>query len=136
MQARLFENLPFGIVMCYIAVRIIVFLGHIRIVGSLHLRNGSMFKGMLLLTVWGPGLTFKSLKSNKVNLKIESYLYTWMFAREKLESWHSKEQFFVKDALLGLAQFFPTEYPLKMMENAFYFTYKALFILKIFKFLS
>ena len=29
-----------------------------------------------------------------------------------------------------------TETPLKMMENAFYFTLKALFVLKIFKFLS
>ena len=29
-----------------------------------------------------------------------------------------------------------TESPLKMMKNAFYFTLKALFVLKIFKFLS
>ena len=29
-----------------------------------------------------------------------------------------------------------TENPLKMMKNAFYFTLKALFVLKIFKFLS
>ena len=29
-----------------------------------------------------------------------------------------------------------TETPLKMMKNAFYFTLKALFVLKIFKFLS
>ena len=28
-----------------------------------------------------------------------------------------------------------TESPLKLMENAFYFTVKALFVLKIFKFL-
>ena len=33
-------------------------------------------------------------------------------------------------------QFLITESPLKIMENAFYFTLKALFVLKIFKFLS
>ena len=35
-----------------------------------------------------------------------------------------------------LRQFLITEIPLKMMKNAFYFTLKALFVLKIFKFLS
>ena len=42
----------------------------------------------------------------------------------------------LKGALSGLRQFLATESPLKMMENAFYFTSKALFVLKIFKFLS
>ena len=42
----------------------------------------------------------------------------------------------VKDALEGLRQFLITESSLKMMKNAFYFTLKALFVLKIFKFLS
>ena len=42
----------------------------------------------------------------------------------------------IKGALSGLRQFFATESPLKMMKNAFYFTSKALFVLKIFKFLS
>ena len=42
----------------------------------------------------------------------------------------------LKGALSGLRQFFATESPLKMMKNAFYFTSKALFVLKIFKFLS
>ena len=41
-----------------------------------------------------------------------------------------------KGALSGLRQFFATESPLKMMKNAFYFTSKALFVLKIFNFLS
>ena len=41
-----------------------------------------------------------------------------------------------KGALSGLVQFLPTENPLKMMKNAFYFTLKALFILEISKFLS
>ena len=44
--------------------------------------------------------------------------------------------FFVKGALEGLRQFLITESPLKIMKNAFYFTLKALFVLKLFKFLS
>ena len=40
-----------------------------------------------------------------------------------------------KGALSGLRQFLATENPLKMMKSAFYFTSKALFILKVFKFL-
>ena len=43
---------------------------------------------------------------------------------------------FFKGALSGLKQFLVTENHLKMMKNAFYFTSKALFVLKIFKFLS
>ena len=39
-------------------------------------------------------------------------------------------------ALSGLRQSLVTESPLKMMKNAFYFTSRALFVLKIFKFLS
>ena len=41
----------------------------------------------------------------------------------------------VEGALSGLRQFLAIENPLKMMKNAFYFTSKALFFLKIFKFL-
>ena len=40
-----------------------------------------------------------------------------------------------KDAPSGLIQILATKSALKMMKNAFYFTLKALFILKIFKFL-
>ena len=42
----------------------------------------------------------------------------------------------LKGPLSGLRQLLATESPLKMMKNAFYFTSKALFVLKIFKFLS
>ena len=38
--------------------------------------------------------------------------------------------------LESLREFLATESPLKMMENAFFFTLKALFVLKVFKFLS
>ena len=39
-------------------------------------------------------------------------------------------------ALSGMRQFLATGSPLKMMKNAFCLTLKALFVLKIFKFLS
>ena len=42
----------------------------------------------------------------------------------------------LKDALSGLRQFLAAESPSEMMKNVFYFTSKALFVLKIFKFLS
>ena len=42
----------------------------------------------------------------------------------------------VKGALSGLRQFLAAGSPLKMMKNAFYFTSKAPFVLKIFKVLS
>ena len=56
---------------------------------------------------------------------------------QKLSVPENKEyKFDFKGALSGLRQFLATESPLKMMKNAFYFTSKALFVLKIFKFLS
>ena len=51
----------------------------------------------------------------------------WPFCRVDAER--------VKGALSGLRQILATESSLKMMKNAFYFTSKALFVLKIFKFL-
>ena len=42
----------------------------------------------------------------------------------------------LKGAHPGLRQFLAAENPLKMMKNTFYFTSKALFVLKMFKFLS
>ena len=41
----------------------------------------------------------------------------------------------IKVVFSGLRYFLATESPLKIMRNAFYFTLKALFVLKIFKFL-
>ena len=42
----------------------------------------------------------------------------------------------LKRTLSGLTQFLTTENPLEMIKNAFYYTLKALFVLKIFKFWS
>ena len=41
-----------------------------------------------------------------------------------------------KVAFSGLRHFSATESPLKKMKNAFYFTLKSFYVLKIFKFLS
>ena len=41
-----------------------------------------------------------------------------------------------KEALSGPRQFLASENPLKMIKNAFYYTLEALFVLKIFQFLS
>ena len=41
----------------------------------------------------------------------------------------------IKGVFLGLGYIFATESPLKMMKNAFYFSPKPLFVLKIFEFL-
>ena len=48
----------------------------------------------------------------------------------------AREASVVKGALSDLRQFLANEIPLKMMKNAFYFTLKALFLPKIFEFLS
>ena len=47
-----------------------------------------------------------------------------------------KYKLIIKGTLLCLRQFFATESPLDIMKSTFYFTSKALFILKIFKFWS
>ena len=47
-----------------------------------------------------------------------------------------KMKFSIKGALSGGRQFLTVESILNMMKNAFYFTVKTLFVLKIFMFLS
>ena len=42
----------------------------------------------------------------------------------------------LKSALPSLRPFLATEIPLKLMKNTFYLTLKALFVLKVFEFLS
>ena len=44
-------------------------------------------------------------------------------------------KFHLKGALSGLRKLLANESPLKVMKNVFYFTLKALFFLKIFRFL-
>ena len=47
-----------------------------------------------------------------------------------------KKKGILKSGLSGLRQVFATGSPLKMMKKVFYFILKALFVLRIFKFLS
>ena len=54
----------------------------------------------------------------------------------ELKTNQKKAFYFFKGALWGLGQFLTTESPAKLMKNVFYFILKALFVLKIFKFLS
>ena len=68
------------------------------------------------------------------NKRIEKNSQEW-FDSEVLGKIIIREKLF-KGTLSGLRQFLTTESPLKMMKNAFYLTLKALFIFKIFKFLS
>ena len=49
---------------------------------------------------------------------------------------HVKQHVHLKGPLSCLKKFLATEGPLKMVKNAFCFTLKALFVLKIFKFFS
>ena len=77
----------------------------------------------------------------KKDLKlISNWAFQWKMSLNPDPSKQAQEIIFsrkkMKGALSGLRQFLPTESPLKMMKNAFYFTSKALFVLKIFKFLS
>ena len=56
----------------------------------------------------------------------------WQFSlqRKKPEICYICEQGILKGALSGLRQYLANESSLKMMKNAFYFTLKALFVLK------
>ena len=69
-------------------------------------------------------------------LQLYSQLYLLEVYSEHVQNNSFLYNIFFKGALLGLRQFLAIGSPLKMMKSAFYFTSKALFILKIFKFLS
>ena len=56
--------------------------------------------------------------------------------RDMIFIFHCPSNPMLKGSLSGLRQFLENESFLKMMKNAFDFTSKALFIIKIFKFLS
>ena len=58
-------------------------------------------------------------------------IWTVNFKRLQEVEFHS-----IKGALSSLRQFLETESPLEIKKKAFYFTLRALFVLKIFKFLS
>ena len=53
--------------------------------------------------------------------------------KQRINVEKEKDEINIKGSLSGLRQFLATEAALKIMKNAFYFTLKALFVLKIFK---
>ena len=65
MGALFFENLPFGIVLCFTAIITIAFKRHIRY-NAVIKWGGGVFQGiLLLLTVVGSGLMFMWVKAFK-----------------------------------------------------------------------
>ena len=76
---------------------------------------------------------FKQKKNMLKNVKVLLQKYFYNFSFNAL-----RPTFFniLKRRTLRSEQFLATESPLKTMGNAFYFTEKAVFVLKIFKFLS
>ena len=63
------------------------------------------------------------------------YCYCYCCSRFLTKIQNFRKNRNIKGTLSGLRQFLATESPLKVMKNAFLITSKALFILKIFKFL-
>ena len=91
-----------------------------RILHKLHMKSFKIKIGTQ------PGIT-----RNDFHIASTNYFSVWYY-RDKIKTWN--EIIWFTGALSGLIQFLATESTLKMMKNAFYFTLKALFILKIFKF--
>ena len=93
----------------------------------------SYFKNMwiwIITNIWFNDFYFR--------FKCLNHLHFW-----SLKTYHFLVKYFedslsesFNGSLSGLRQFLAAESPLEMMKNAFYFTSKALFVLKVFKFLS
>ena len=91
-----------------------------------------------------PSLNQKIFRLSKVHLghlrgevKLRIVLSEILFSRMiRRNVFLNRSEVFFEGALSGLRQFLATESPLKVMKNAFYLTSKALFVLKMFKFLS
>ena len=88
------------------------------------------------------GLVVLQIVSLQISAKSFIDCYEWSHRcpstskREASNYLYNLKVVLFKGALSALRQFLAIESPLKMMKNAFYFTSKALFVLKIFKFLS
>ena len=85
------------------------------------------------------GIHLQEGKSLTLTLFKNLYVFTSKLLATSLlhDLCHSNlEKAILKGAFSGLRELLATEIPLKMMKIAFYFTFKALFVLKILKFLS
>ena len=92
--------------------------------------GGVLSKGKMFL---------KILQNSQENVFFRSFFFNKVagWKRETFRSSHwrcSVKQGALKGALSGVRQYLVNENPLKIMKNAFYFTLKSLFVVKIFKF--
>ena len=85
------------------------------------------------LYIFVNGLFFSIAKLNFCNFAHDNTLYSCI---KSLENVFSNLTWDLKGALSGLREFLAFESPLKVIRSASHFTLKALFVLKIFKFLS
>ena len=83
-------------------------------------------------------INLRNLVLSHILEKVSPYIFHLLdfFSLLKVSIWLAKIVYCVKGARWSLRQFLVTENPLKLMENALYFTLKALFVFKVFKFLS
>ena len=97
-----------------------------------------MFFTQLLYIQWQKNLQIQKkiaeMRKNVCAFLIKNTFICWTRLKTAKPSATAKQ--LIKGALSGLRQFLATEVSLKMVKNTFYFTSKALFVLKIFKFLS
>ena len=100
-----------------------------------------MMQFVLMITVTKIIILVKTQKDWKRELRIiMAEMQTPICSQTLVDSGHrevSTSDFkTINGALSSLRQFLAFESPLRMMKNAFYFTLKAPFVLKTFKFLS
>ena len=80
--------------------------------------------------VW-PFNRHETLKGENKETSIQTTLINYQSYKSSQNTLSEKSFLFLKGVLEGLRQFLATEIPTKMMKNAFYFTLKALFYLKM-----
>ena len=97
-----------------------------------------MFFTQLLYIQWQKNLQIKKkiaeMRKNVCAFLIKNTFICWTRLKTAKPSATAKQ--LIKGALSDLRQFLATEVPLTMVKNTFCFTSKALFVLKIFRFLS
>ena len=97
-----------------------------------------MFFTQLLYIQWQKNLQIQKkiaeMRKNVCAFLIKNTFICWTRLKTAKPSATAKQ--LIKGALSDLRQFLATEVPLTMVKNTFCFTSKALFVLKIFRFLS
>ena len=76
------------------------------------------------------------LSNQGKTFSIVFFLFSFCYCIDSIDIQTKNLIYYFKGALSGLWQFLAIESPLKVVKNAFYFTSKALFVLKISNFFS